>query len=135
MRLLKDLGMILSVTLILAGCTTSFPPPPSQNSAVVSLLEQAQSLSAAGQLDQAGASLERALRIEPRNPLLWQRLAAVRIDQQQYLQAENLAKKSNALAQGDHNLRRENWLLIARARSLNGDDEGSREARERAGQE
>ena len=28
MRLLKDLGMILSVTLILAGCTTSFPPPP-----------------------------------------------------------------------------------------------------------
>ena len=75
------------------------------------------------------------MRIEPRNPLLWQRLAAVRIDQQQYLQAENLAKKSNALAQGDHNLRRENWLLIARARSLNGDDEGSREARERAGQE
>ncbi len=135
MRLLKDLGMILSVTLILAGCTTSFSPPPSQNSAVVSLLEQAQSLSAAGQLDQAGASLERALRIEPRNPLLWQRLAAVRIDQQQYLQAENLAKKSNALAQGYHNLRRENWLLIARARSLNGDDEGSREARERAGQE
>ncbi len=135
MKLLKDLGMILSVTLILAGCTTSFLPPPSQNSAVVSLLEQAQSLSAAGQLDQAGASLERALRIEPRNPLLWQRLAAVRIDQQQYLQAENLAKKSNALAQGDHNLRRENWLLIARARSLNGDDEGSREARERAGQE
>ncbi len=135
MTLRKYLVLIISASLLLAGCTASFTTPPSKNSAVVSLIEQADNQSAAGQLDQASASLERALRIEPLNPLLWQHLAAIRIDQQQYLQAENLAKKSNALATGDRTLRHQNWLLIARARALYGDNEGAREAEKRAAQE
>jgi Tfp pilus assembly protein PilF len=65
----------LATFLLLAGCAVlppDVPPAPSQNPAVVALFEQARSQSSAGQGEAAGASLERALRIEPRNPLLWQ---------------------------------------------------------------
>ncbi|MEJ2154345.1 MAG: tetratricopeptide repeat protein [Desulfobacteraceae bacterium] len=51
-------------------------------------------------VDEARANLERAVRIEPRNPLLWQELARVQLEQGQYRQAENMAAKSNTLAGG-----------------------------------
>ncbi len=113
------------------------PPaaPPSSNSAVVALLKKSDNQSAAGQLDAAGASLERALRIEPRNPALWQRLARVRLEQGDYLQAENLAAKSNTLAGGDRRLRAENWRIIGEARSKRGDRAGAKAAFDRADRE
>ena len=49
----------------------------------------------------AAASIERALRIEPRNPRLWQELARVRLKQGQYAQAENVAARSNSWAGDD----------------------------------
>lgn len=128
--------LILVVVLWLSGCAglqqAIFPSPPSENSAVVALLDKAHSQSSAGQLDQAGASLERALRIEPRNPSLWQELARVRLEQGQYLQAENLAAKSNALAGDNHTLRAENWHIIGQARSQRGDAQGARTAFDKA---
>ena len=116
----------------------SAPPPvmaPSENNAVVALLQKSQSQSSAGQLDAASASLERALRIEPRNPVLWQKLARVRLEQKDYLQAENLAAKSNALAGKDRRLRSENWRIIGEARSKRGDRVGAKAAFERAERE
>lgn len=110
-------------------------PAPSENAAVVALLQKSQSQSSAGQLDAAGASLERALRIEPRNPVLWQRLARVRLEQKDYPQAENLAAKSNALAGRDGRLRAENWRIIGEARSRRGDRAGAKAAFERAARE
>jgi predicted Zn-dependent protease len=86
-------------------------------------------------MEAAGASLERALRIEPRNPVLWQELARVRLDQGQYRQAENLAAKSNALAGDDKRLRPENWRIIGQARGLLGDVQGAQAAFERAERE
>lgn len=121
----------MAVALFFAGCA-SLQPPPSRNQAVMSLLDQAHAYSNSGELGQAGASLERALRIEPRNPQLWQELARIRLDQGQYRQAENLAKKSNALGTDDSGLQRENWLLISQARSLRGDPQGAQTARDRA---
>lgn len=114
------------------------PPPvlaPSENAAVVALLQKSQSQSSAGQLDAAGASLERALRIEPRNPVLWQKLARVRLEQKDYLQAENLAAKSNALAGKNQRLRADNWRIIGEARSKRGDRAGAKAAFERAARE
>jgi predicted negative regulator of RcsB-dependent stress response len=108
---------------------------PSENNAVVALLQKSQSQSSAGQLDAASASLERALRIEPRNPVLWQKLARVRLEQKDYLQAENLAAKSNALAGKDRRLRSENWRIIGEARSKRGDRAGAKAAFERAERE
>ena len=124
----------LAAALLLAGCAVLQPSPP-QNTAVVALLAKAQTQTTAGQLDQASASLERALRIEPRNPLLWQELARVRLDQGQYRQAENLASKANALAGDNRRLRRENWHIIGQARTQQGDTKGAQAALERAERE
>lgn len=87
---------------------------------------------AAGRLAHAAAALERALRLEPRNPRLWQELARVRLKQGEYAQAESLAARSNSWAGGDRQLRAENWRLIAQAREARGDAAGAREALETA---
>jgi tetratricopeptide (TPR) repeat protein len=119
----------------MAGCALLQPgvsPAPSQNAAVVALFEQARSQSSAGQREAAGASLERALRIEPRNPVLWQELARLRLAQGQYRQAEYLAAMANALAGDDQRLRAENWRIIGQARSERGDAAGAQAAFERA---
>jgi predicted Zn-dependent protease len=111
------------------------PPPPvarSENIAVAGLMESARADAAAGKLSTAAASIERALRIEPRNPRLWQELARVRLQQNQLVQAENVAARSNSFAGSDSALRAENWRLIAQAREARGDADGAREARESA---
>jgi cytochrome c-type biogenesis protein CcmH/NrfG len=130
--------LILSAAFFLGGCATLQPesPPaqPSGNSAVIKLLNKAQSQAAAGRMEEAGENLERALRIEPRNPVLWQKLARIRLEQGRYRQAENLAAKSNVFAGTNRYLRAENWRLIGEARSRQGDLQGARSAFEKAGQ-
>lgn len=119
------------LVLLLTGCAApriGMPPEPSRNTAVVSLLDKARQQSATGQTEAAGASLERALRIEPRNAALWQELARLRLEQGQYRQAANLAAKSNAFAGSDRRLRAENWRLIGEARRGLGDERGAQAA-------
>jgi tetratricopeptide (TPR) repeat protein len=122
--------------LFLSGCAmmqpAAPPEPSSSNTAVQALVNKAHGQAAAGRMDAAGANLERALRIEPRNPVLWQELARVRLDQGQYGQAENLAAKSNALAGGNRYLQAENWRIIGEARNRRGDLEGARAAFKKA---
>jgi tetratricopeptide (TPR) repeat protein len=71
----------------------------------------------------AAASLERALRIEPDNPLLWIELGNVRQAEGNYVQAENMGRRALSLS----NAPRANsaaWRLIAeslRARGRNGE--------------
>lgn len=118
--------MVLITVLFFSGCATmpSYrPPEPSGNPAVQELLTKAHQEAAAGRMKAAGANLERALRIEPRNPVLWQELARVRLDQGQYTQAQNLAAKSNALAGGNRYLETENQRIIDEARKRRGDPE------------
>jgi predicted Zn-dependent protease len=131
--------------LLLAGCATApgpepspaerAPAPPSaaepevrENVAIAGLMESARSDAAAGRLPNAAASLERALRIEPRNPRLWQELARVRLKQGDYSQAENLAQRSNTWGGTDNRLRAENWRLISQSRQARGDSEGALKA-------
>src|SRR6185503_10544996 len=88
------------------------PAPPisrSENVAVAGLMETARADAAAGKLSSAAASIERALRIEPRNPRLWQELARVRLQQGQFEQVDSVAARSNAVAGSDNALRAENW--------------------------
>lgn len=106
-------------------------PAPS-SSAVVALVERADSQYQAQDLDAAAASLERALRIEPRNPQLWHRLAVVRLDQRQFDQAIQMAAKSNSLAGGSRSLQARNWQLIAIARRAKGDLAGAQSADRKA---
>ena len=122
-------------TSVPAPAPDAAPPPPvarSENIAVAGLMETARADAAVGKLANAAASIERALRIEPRNPRLWQELARVRLKQGQFLQAEQVAARSNSWAGKDNALRAENWRLIAEARDANGDADGARTARESA---
>ena len=104
------------------------PAPRPENAAVASLMDAARADASAGRLANAAASLERALRIEPRNPRLWQELARVRFQQGDYVQAENVAARSNSWAGSDSALRAENWRLIAQAREARGDSAGAKAA-------
>ena len=99
---------------------------------MVALLDNASQYVKAGELDKAAASLERALRIEPRNAGIWYDLAQVRLHQHQYQQAESLATKSNSLAAGDNKLRARNWRLIAVSRRALGNNVGADEAEAQA---
>lgn len=95
---------------------------------VISLVKAARASLKQGRTDQAGASLERALRIEPRNAWVWQALAALHIVTQQAEQAESEAKKSTSLGKRNPYLDTENWRLIAEARKLRGDAAGANAA-------
>lgn len=88
--------------------------------AIVALLVEAKSRARSGRLDAAVATIERALRIEPRNDNLIYELAELRMQQGKPKLAENLAKKANILTLGDANIKRKIWLLIAKARRLQG---------------
>jgi cytochrome c-type biogenesis protein CcmH/NrfG len=111
---------------------TAPPSARTENPAVAGLLDAARADVASGRLPNAAASLERALRIEPRNPRLWAELARVRFKQGDYAQAESTARRSNSWAGSDNALRAENWRLIAQAREARGDGEGARSALEQA---
>lgn len=100
----------------------------SGNRAVVALLDRAQRDNAAGQREAAGASLERALRIEPRNPWLWLELAQLRLEQGQYAQAITLARKSNSFAGKQRRVQAENWQVIGQSRAAQGDSAGAEKA-------
>ncbi|MBI4005807.1 MAG: tetratricopeptide repeat protein, partial [Gammaproteobacteria bacterium] len=100
--------------------------------AVVALLDDADQYAASGKRDQAAASLERALRIEPKNPLLWHRLSLIRLQQGDWDQAIALATKSNVLAAGNNALQSDNWLVIAKAKDAVGDKAGAIKATEMA---
>jgi tetratricopeptide (TPR) repeat protein len=84
---------------------------------VQGLLVSAEQQSSHGNPSAAANSLERALRIEPRNALLWSRLADIRFGQSNWQQAIQLAAKSNTLAGNDRQLRRRNWYLMANSYS------------------
>jgi len=60
--------------------------------------------------------LEQAIDISPNNPFVWQQLAMVRLKQENYSQAEQLAVKSNVLGESNNELRIKNWQIIAEAK-------------------
>ncbi len=140
-RLGPNCGPVVTGLIIaaLAGCATVGTPtrPAPQPAAasakpvVLNLMRDSTQSLAAGQYSQAALALEQALRIEPRNAWLWHELAKVRVQQQRYHQAAQLAAKSNALSR-DRRLQAANWLLIADAHEGAGDPARARTARERA---
>ncbi|MCI0668185.1 MAG: tetratricopeptide repeat protein [Methylococcaceae bacterium] len=100
--------------------------------AVIALLDTAESERQSGRLDSAVATLERAIKIQPRNARLWHEMAALRLEQNQPRLALDLARKSNTLASGDHALKQENWRIIAESKRLLGDPDGAARALEEA---
>ena len=97
-------------------------------SAVASLLKTAEGQLKLGELEAAANTLERAVRMSPRNPLLWHQFATLRYQQGNYEQALQLARKSNSYAGKDKQLQVNNWRIIAHVKKLQGDPQGSKEA-------
>ncbi len=104
------------------------PQAEPETPVVIALLQKAEAEQQSGNFDRAAADLERALRIDSRNPRLWQRLAEVRLQQGDARQAEILAGKSNQYASGDTAMKRRNWQIIAKARAQSGDQQGANDA-------
>ena len=106
--------------------STPTPAAPTRQfhlgSAATALVAQAHARAAAGDYPAATATLERALRIEPDNPLAWIELGQVQLAAGNAPQADNMAHKALALASGDPNAQASAWRLIAeslRARNRN----------------
>lgn len=100
--------------------------------AVNSLILAANRHSSQGDLARAVATLERALRIDPRNARVWYQLAKLRLQQKRYRQAESMALRSNAYAGNRHALKAANWRLIAQSRYARRDFSGADRAIARA---
>ncbi len=95
----------------------SAPPAPSRPSPAASLLAQVDEAIAAGQPDRAAALAERALRIAPRDPQAWYKLASVQFQQQRYADAEGSAQRALSFAVGNESLQRTINALLATIRS------------------
>jgi len=93
-------------------------PPPRENhlsAATRSLVTQAHTLMSRGDLDGASSTLDRALRIEPNNPLLWIERGRLRLAENDPRQAEGCGRKALALASGDRSTQAQAGRLLADA--------------------
>jgi len=101
--------------------------------AASSLVTQARAQAGGGEFAPAAATLERALRIEPGNPLLWIELGRVRLAENNAAQADAMGRKALALATGDAGAQAAAWQLIADSLRARGRDPEAAEAEGRAG--
>ena len=94
---------------------------PLENPAVEMLVTQADKSREQADPDTAAALLQRALRLEPDNPRLWQRLAEIRLEQGRYLEAEEMAMRSLRHSARVGEWCRRNWLTLRETRRALGD--------------
>lgn len=80
--------------------------------AAASLYKQAKTKFATLQYSSAEEKLERALRINPKHPDLWNLLAQVKLQENDYSNAITMAEKSNLYAASGSAVEKQNWKLI-----------------------
>ncbi|MFT5425598.1 MAG: tetratricopeptide (TPR) repeat protein [Gammaproteobacteria bacterium] len=143
---IADSRVVTNDEIILESSQSEFNPEPAVNRedirreesiseqsnspVALAFLEDADKYATAGDSSRAVASLERGLDIEPKNPWLWNRLAAERLQQKMWDKAITFANKSNAFASGHNQLQKYNWQIIVEARIALGDEEGANKAKE-----
>lgn len=93
------------------------PAPPAQMTATGSLVALADKQAAAGDYASAASQLERALRIRPQDPVLWQKLAWLRLQNGDFEQAATLASRSDSLAGNNATVRAQNRRIVDLARA------------------
>jgi tetratricopeptide (TPR) repeat protein len=112
------------------------PPQPQKefrlSAASSSLVSQARTQSRKGEFPAAIATLERALRIEPDNPLVWLELGQVHLSARNAAQAESMGRKAVALATGNPGVQSTGWRLIGDSLRARGRDVDANEAYQRA---
>ena len=99
--------------------------------ATQSLVAQAHTLQGRGDLLGASSTLDRALRIEPSNPLLWIELGRIRLVEGDVHQAEVCGRKALALASSDQRARSGAGHLLADALRTQGRNQEASEVESR----
>jgi tetratricopeptide (TPR) repeat protein len=115
---------------------TPAPPPATRQfhlgTAATALVAQAHRQAAAGEPQLAIGSIERALRIEPDNPLLWIELGEIHEAAGHFDQAAGMGHKALQLATGDPHAQSASWHLIADSLKARGRNGEAAEAQRRA---
>ncbi len=99
-----------------SGAPGAVPPAPPQyrlGPAAQSLVAMARVQQRSGNFGLAAETLERALSIEPRNPLVWLALGRESLASGNAAQAYGIARKALYLASGDAHAEASAWGLIA----------------------
>ncbi len=104
----------------------------SSSAAVVALLGEARQAASSGDLAGAESQVERALRISPRDPQVYLQLAALKRQQGEYLQAEQVALRGVSVAAALPDYKRLLWLELVKIRTAAGDRAGVQEAQAEA---
>jgi tetratricopeptide (TPR) repeat protein len=118
--------------------TEEAPPPapvvrePVLSAASRALVSQAQIQLQSKNYPVAASSIERALRIEPDNPLLWIELGKVRQAEGNYVQAENMGRKAASMSVNTPKANASAWALIAESLRARGKNQEAQEASLRA---
>lgn len=153
MNSLKKIAFLLMLAFVfsVSGCVTvqENPSPadqwqtpiaevPSEGlSAVEKLINTGKSQRQKGDYAAAAGSLERALRLAPRSPEAYIELSQVKLAQQAYQKAIQLAEKAlifvpkNQLPSNRY-MRRQAWSIVAKSRYSLGDLAGAKEAESKA---
>lgn len=105
---------------------------PTLSAASRALVGQAQNQLVSKNYPVAAASIERALRIEPDNPLLWIELGKVRQAEGNYVQAENMARKAASMSVNSPRANSTAWSLIAESLRARGKNLEAQQAQARA---
>ena len=151
---IKLLGIV--VVLLLAACSVQPPAPVAddevdtrvrtpasedsagvqvyslQNPAVKELTAQAVVAEREGELDKASGYLERALRIQPKDPQLLQHMAEIELQKEDYQQALNFAVRSYDIGPRVGEICSRNWRTISVAKEHLDDISGANDAEARA---
>mgnify|MGYP006191033149 CR=1 FL=1 len=114
-RQLSVLILLFSVAAYDFTVASERTAPARSNTASTLLIDTASRQYADGKLDQAAATLERALQIQPNNPATLHYLGVLRLQQGQYDQAGVLAARSNLRVGHNVALRNRNLQLIQAA--------------------
>ena len=120
------------------GQPSATPAPPAATrqfhlgTAATALVSQAHRQATAGDTQLAIGSIERALRIEPDNPLLWIELGEIHENAGHYDQAAGMGHKALQLATGDPHAQSASWHLIADSLKARGRNGEAAEAQRRA---
>lgn len=113
---MKALLLLLSACAMV-GCSSLVKeepaPPVSQSEAVGSLYQEGRQKRLSGELTAAQATFERALRIEPTNAALWFELAQVAYEQNDWLEAKELALRAQSFVGSDVALKRKIETLLS----------------------
>jgi hypothetical protein len=106
--------------------------PATLSPASKALVSQAQAQRKKGDLPGANATLDRALRIEASNPLLWIEMGRLRMDQRNYPQAEAMGRKALSMSVGDPRTQSAAWQLISDSLRARGKNLQAQEALDKA---